>query len=117
MNSEFDKVCHNFKCEWSSGRKAKLTLECHAGHDLSLLELSLGRAPGHSEAGAKSRTRPPSYARRQETKKASKPAATMLTMPRRKLSRQAQLFKLYKMLQKRPLPKMLRWIQLLLKQL
>ena len=71
------KCATTFKCEWSSGRKAKLTLECHAGHDLSLLELSLGRAPGHSEAGAKSRTRPPSYARRQERKKATKAAATV----------------------------------------
>ena len=32
---------------------------------------------GHSEAGAKSRTRPLSYARRQERKKATKAAATV----------------------------------------
>ena len=40
--------------------------------DLSLLELSLGRAPGHSEAGVRTRIRPPSYARRQERRRAAK---------------------------------------------
>ena len=71
------KCATTFRCEWSSCRKVKLTLECHAGHDVFLLELSLGCAPGHSEACVKSRTRPPSYARRQERKKATKAAATV----------------------------------------
>ena len=67
MASEFEKVCQEFQRQWSSGRKAKITMECHAGKAHATLVLSLGRAPGPS--GAIARTRPPSYARRQRRRK------------------------------------------------
>ena len=77
MSSRFDKVCREFQCEWSTGRKAKLTLECHAGQARALLELSLGLALG--EAGLRTRTRPPSYARRQEIRRDAKVAINAMS--------------------------------------
>ena len=74
MTSEYEKVCLQFQREWSSGRKAKLTLTSQGGRAQALLELSLGRAsgPGRGGGGPRPRKRPPSYKRRQEARKAAR---------------------------------------------
>ena len=67
MSVEFSKICADFTRLWSTGGKAKLSIECSDGHACAVLELDLGAlGPGNVQVACR---RPPSYWKRQRKRR------------------------------------------------